>query len=76
MVIVDFPINETILSHDFLSKNIHFQNGLRSHIVTEVKGKALGYEGRLTSGYFNNITEATARDDAISTLGGAPVRER
>ena len=23
----------------------------------EVKGKALGYEGRLTSGYFNNITE-------------------
>lgn len=24
----------------------------------DVKGKALGYEGRLTSGYFNNITEA------------------
>ena len=28
-----------------------------SVLSSQVKGKALGYEGRLTSGYFNNITE-------------------
>ena len=37
--------------------NLRFHPPVFSPHDGEVKGKVLGYEGRLTSGYFNNITE-------------------
>ena len=39
-----------------------------SVLSSQVKGKALGYEGRLTSGYFNNITEEPEYKKSIRWL--------